>query len=416
MKTLKLKIFLLMAVIFLMNETALASIEITDARSTPDYWTNRNPNGDEIILDAQEISKLNAQIRGKDDYAADLYNYPQTISAASLKALIRKATDDIKINADYHKQAFTNRNYEAVTDSTVLYAVTLERVNLRLLPVGLTADNYDKLQGTAIDPAEPLAVLWESADGRFVFVQARNYFGWVEKIKLGFTHFNVWRTYVKPDNFIVVTSNKKFVNVGNKKILFQMGAVIPLSKTIEDGNFWTARIPVNEGGEFKQAIIKIAKDDTVHRNFLPCTTNNFIRQSFKFLGDVYGWGGLDNSVDCSAFTSDIYRSMGIEIPRDADRQEYAMPSVGNISAQYHDGRLAMLRQSPTGTLLLKPGHVMMLLGNDDNGTPIIIHAASSYYSYGEKVYVRKVLVSDTSYQNYYGDATIDTLTGLTFVK
>ena len=397
-----------------MSKTVFASIEITDARATPAYWIGRNPNGDEIILNAQEISKLNAQIRGKDVYAADLYNYPHTILAANLKALILKATDDLKINGEDYKKYFANRNFDAVTDSNVLYAVTLERVNLRLLPAGLTGDAYDKLQGTAIDPAEPLAVLWESADGQFVFVQARNYFGWVERMKLGFTSLGIWRTYVKPDNFIVVTANKKFVNVGNKKILFQMGAVIPLSKTIEDGEFWTARIPVNAGGEFKQAIVKIAKDDTVHRGFLPCTINNFIRQSFKFLGDVYGWGGLDNSVDCSAFTSDIYRSMGIEIPRDADRQEVAMPSVGNIAAQYHNGRIEMLRKSPTGTLLLKPGHVMMFLGNDDNGTPIIIHAASSYFNNGEKIYVRKVLVSDTSYQNYYGDATIDTLTGLTF--
>ena len=267
-----------------MSKSVFASIEITDARATPAYWIGRNPNGDEIILEAQEISKLNAQIRGKDVYAADLYNYPQTISAATLKSKIRKATDDLKINGEDYKKYFANRNFDAVTDSTVLYAVTLERVNLRLLPAGLTGDAYDKLQGTAIDPAEPLAVLWKSADGQFVFVQARNYFGWVEKMKLGFTSLGIWRTYVKPDNFIVVTANKKFVKVGNKKILFQMGAVIPLSKTIEDGEFWTARIPVNAGGEFKQAIVKIAKDDTVHRDFLPCTTNNFIRQSFKFLG------------------------------------------------------------------------------------------------------------------------------------
>ena len=412
----KLKIFLIMAVIFLMTETALASIEITDVRSTPDYWINRTTDGDEIILDAQEISKLNAQIRGKDDYAADLYNYPEKISAANLKALIRKATDDVEINFEDYKQYFANRNFDAVTDSNVLYAVTLERVNLRLLPAGLTGDDYDKLQGTAIDPAEPLAVLWESVDGQFVFVQARNYFGWVEKMKLGFTTLDIWRTYVKPDNFIVVTANKKFVKVGNKKILFQMGAIIPLSKKLDDGNFWIARIPVNADGEFKQSLVKIVKDDTVHRNFLPCTTNNFIRQSFKFLGDVYGWGGLDDSVDCSSFTSDIYRSMGIEIPRDADRQEYAMPSVGNISAQRHDGRLEMLRKIPTGALLLKPGHVMMLLGNDDNGTPIIIHAASSYFINGKSIYIKKVLVSDTSYKNYSGKSTIDALTSAIFLK
>lgn len=413
----KLKIFLVMVMIFFMSNKVFASIEITDARATPEYWLSRTVDGDKIILSAQEISRLNIQMRNKDDYAADLYNYPQKISAAQLKSRISQLIHIEKIKLEDYRQAAANRNYDAiVNDVTVEYAVTSERVNVRILPIDLTGDPYDIFQGTALDPAEAVAVLWESTDGQFVFVQSRNYFGWVEKNKLGFTTREIWRTYVKPDNFIVVTANKKYVNVGNRKILFQMGAIIPLSKKIEDGNFWTARIPVNEGSELKQTIVKIAKDETVHRNFLPCTTNNFIRQSFKFLGDVYGWGGLDNSVDCSAFTGDIYRSMGIEIPRDADRQQYAMPSIGDIAAQYHNGRLELLRTSPTGTLLLKKGHVMMLLGSDDNGTPIIIHAASSYYSGGEKIYVRKVLVSDTIYQNYYGDATIDTLTGLTFVK
>ena len=413
----KSKILLIVTVIFLISKIAFASIEITDARSKPDYWINKNSEGDEIILNAQQISALNAQIRNKDAYAADLYNYPQKISAATLKEKMHKLIVDAKVNIDDYSPSAANMNFDAViNDITVLYAVTLERVNLRLLPEGLTGDAYDKLQGTALDPAEPLAVLWESADGQYVFVQSRNYFGWVEKIKLGFMTRDLWRTYIKPDNFIVVTANKKFVTVGDKKILFQMGAVIPLSKTIEDGKFWTARIPVTEDGKFKQEIVKIAKDDTVHRNFLPCTTNNFIRQSFKFLGDVYGWGGLDNSVDCSSFTSDIYRSMGIEIPRDADRQKYAMPSIGNISVYRRNGRLELLRKCPAGALLLKPGHVMMFLGNDDNGTPIIIHAASSYYDGGKKIYIRKVLVSDLRYKNYLGDETIDVLTGVTYLK
>ena len=108
--------------------------------------------------------------------------------------------------------------------------------------------------------------------------------------------------------------------------------------------------------------------------------------------------------------------MGIEFPRDADRQEYAMPSIGNISVYRRDGRLDMLRKCPAGALILKPGHVMMFLGSDDNGTPIIIHAASSYYDGGKKIYIRKVLVSDLSYKNYLGDESIDVLTGVTYLK
>lgn len=408
---------LLAVVVFFMNEKAFAAMEITDERATPDYWTGKIFNGDAIILSAQEISRLNAQILRNDDYAADLYNYPQKISAATLKARITKATNDVDIDGENLGLAMSNINFDAISaDVNVKYAVTVERADVRILPISWQGDIYDPLQGTAIDPAEAVAVLWESSNGEFVFAQTRNYFGWIEKSKLAFTTREIWQTYIKPQNFIVVTANKKTVDVDGKKILFQMGAVIPLDKSIGEKNFWLAKIPVSDGGTLREVAIKISKDETVHKNFLPCTTNNFIRQSFKFLGDIYGWGGLQESVDCSAFTSDIYRSMGIEIPRDADRQEKLLPKVATINYQSYDERLGILRRSPTGSLLHKNGHVLMFLGKDDEGKPIAIHAASSYYLDDKKIYVRKVLVSALDYPNDYGVYTVEMLTGITFPK
>lgn len=406
---------LLIVVVILMNEKSFAAIEITDERATADYWTKKNLKGDEIILTAKEISNLNKIIRNHDDYSADLYNFPQKISAEMLKSRINKATDDVEI--DEEQFGMENRNFDEIPNEVkILYAVTLERADVRILPISWNGHVYDSLQGTAIDPAEAIAVMWESLDGKFVFAQSRNYFGWIEKNKIAFTTREIWQTYIKPKNFIVVTANKKTVEVDGKKILFQMGSVIPLEKNIEDKNFWLAKIPVKNGKNLREVTVKIPKDDTVHKNFLPCTKNNFVRQSFKFLGDVYGWGGLFESVDCSAFTSDIYRSMGIEIPRDADRQEEILPKIATIDTQNYAERLKILKKSPTGALLHKRGHVLMFLGNDDSGTPIAIHAASSYYIDEKKIYVRKILVSALDYPNDYGVKTVETLTGITFAK
>ena len=195
-----------------------------------------------------------------------------------------------------------------------------------------------------------------------------------------------------------------------------MGAKIPLESPEMQNNFWTARLPVIENNRLEEVTLRVSNDEKVSADFLPCTENNFINQGFKFWGDVYGWGGLDNSVDCSAFVQDIYRSMGINIPRDADMQEGCMPIFSVFNDVTHAEREDIARRAPVGALLFKPGHVMMKLGNDDNNTPIIIHAASSYFSGGQKIYVRKVMVSDLSYKNYAGIETLDDLTGIAYPK
>ena len=414
----KIQIFfvVLLLIFFMSTKSFAAGIEITDARSTPEYWIDRAADGNKLLFTYRQIDNLNAQILERDSYAADLANYPETISAADLKNKIEKISKDVKLEGSWSVMA--NRDLDSLNyNVNVRYAVTTERANVRILPQGLTGDRYDSIQGTALDPAEAVAVLWQSADGKFYFVQARYYFGWIASNILAFTDRETWLTYVQPENFVVVTNNKKFVNVNGKVIRFQMGAKIPLETAeLQDDNSWTARLPIIENDALKEVPVKILNDGNVSADFLEPTTNNFINQSFKFLGDVYGWGGLDNSVDCSAFVQNIYRSMGIEIPRDSDRQEGCMPIFAVFNNVSYSERLDIVKRAPTGALLFKRGHVMMKLGNDDNGTPIIIHAASSYYSGGNKIYIRKVLVSDTSYQGYYGNSTLEDLTGIAFPK
>lgn len=408
----------LLLIMLINNRTFAAGIEISDERATPEYWTAKNQDGDKLLFTYKQIDRLNAEMLKRDDYAADLKNYPETITATDLQKRIEKLTEDVRLVGS--QAVMANRNLIALTDSKISYAVTTERVNVRLLPQPPTGDKYDEIQGTALDPAEPVAVLWQSKDGKFSFIQAKYYFGWVNKNSLAFTDRATWLTYVEPKSFIVVTTNKKFVNVNGKIILFQMGAKIPLQNSQNTSqtqdNSWTARLPVIEDGKLKEVSAKVLNDGNVSADYLPCTTNNFIRQSFKFLGNVYGWGGLENSVDCSAFVQNVYRSMGINIPRDADRQEGCVPIWSVFNDVTHAERLDIIGRAPTGALLFKRGHVMMKLGNDNNGTPLIIHAASSYFSNGEKIDIRKVLVSDTSYRNAAGVATTDSLTGIAFPR
>ena len=117
-------------------------------------------------------------------------------------------------------------------------------------------------------------------------------------------------------------------------------------------------------GHLSEADVPIKADSTVNPGYLPCTPNNFVRQSLKFLGDVYGWGGMEESVDCSSFVQDVYRSMGILLPRDADQQELAMNHSVSLEGLNTDARYQKAAEAPVGALFFKPGHVMLYLGKD----------------------------------------------------
>ena len=421
---------------------AESTIAITDQRAASSYWENRTPNGDKILLTAQEIKKINRTMREKSSSLVDLASYNINKTAAEVKEMILTAQQDYRgeetpreaydangkqVPTEHYKNVQANCNLEALTGNiTGQYALVTERTNMRLLP---TADNYfddvtclhyDSLQATALDPAEPVIILHKSKDGAFAFCQARHYTGWVSLGALAVTDRQHWQRYVNPKDFLVVTANKKVVAVGGAwTVLFQMGSVIPLaSNKLQPHDTWLAYVPVEVNGVLSEATVKITDDDSVHKGFLPCTQNNFIRQSTKFLGDEYGWGGMDDSVDCSSFVADIYRSMGIELPRDADQQELAMPQSLKFEGLNTAQRFAKVKEAPVGALLFKPGHVMMYLGQDANGNPLVIHSASSYFTFDkgqkQKHYIRKVLVSDLHYQNGKAVETIDGLTSAGF--
>ena len=427
------KKFLLMAWVMLMMSAAVmaSTIEIGGERATPEYWLSAD--GDRVLLSASQIKTLNAQMRAKDFYSADLSKLPTQIAAEDVQTMLDKSDPE--------------GGYSVSAPVDVQYAVTVCRANIRLKPNRWNGDNYDDDQATALDPAEPVAVFISSRDEKYFFCRSRNYFGWIDRNEIAFTDREMWLTYVEPNEFLVVVDHKKTVDVKGRKVLFQMGAVIPLFQTTSykissndkikltpqginyniaipafpsigtnhTGSEWLARLPISIKGRLREVYVPIADDNSINNGWLPCTQNNFVRQAFKFLGDEYGWGGLNDSVDCSAFVGDVYRSMGIELPRDTGNQESVMPIVSVFNDVSSYMRQDIVKRAPVGALLFKRGHVMMKLGQDKNGTPLIIHAASSYVALGEKFYIRKVIVSDLHYRGVATTETIDQLTTISFV-
>lgn len=405
---------------------AEASPEITDTRATAAYWTQRNPQGDTVLLTREQVKAANEALRRRNDTLFDLASVSESVSGAEVRQRIEKVQaigdfDTAELPSLYkngsaltaYSYAFArkNCNLDALPErAETRYGVVTRRANLRLLPevagwFESAGDvHYDTLQATALDPAEPVAVLGDSYDKKFAFVRTRFYDGWLAKSDFAETDRATWESFVHPADFAVVTANKKTMENGaGESLLFQMGAKIPLAAGADGDK--VLLMPVSNNGTLQIKRRPAAFDATLHEGFLPCTENNFVRQGFRFLGDEYGWGGLDDSVDCSSFVGDVYRSMGIELPRDADQQAKSMANVIDLSGMGEADRLAALESCVPGTLLANNTHVMMYLGQDDAGTPIVLQSMSSWFSFGSdygKHYLRKVIASTATFLNFSG--------------
>jgi len=362
-------------------------------------------NGNAIIIDQQEVNALNKRMQS--DNMPDLQNYPAHISGEKLKSYLQEYEfdADLYVNGKLLTSAqladlAAGCNLDGVEEETnVKYGVVVQRTNLRSLPTDLKAflapsdKAFDMWQETAVDPAEPVLVLHYNEKRNFVYVQMRNYRGWLPTKGVALTNRDTWLKYVCPDKFAIVTDKLALLKADKVQLAFQMGSRIPT----EGKNLL---LPVRDAnGNLKIVKTYANYDDNLHAGYLPYTTNNLINQAFRFLGNPYGWGGLLDSVDCSSFVADVYRTVGVELPRNADEQEEA--NTGNamdLSALEGSEKLNAVNNLPPGSALFMPNHVMLYLGSKKD-RPYIIHALGSYgakSANGEymRVPVMKVVVSD----------------------
>lgn len=407
---------------------AAAGITSYPKLNMPGFWQGLAPNGDMEIMDAAQIKAFNEKIAEASPSVCRLTDYPKTVAADQLRSWLgagRSLEGDLyaggqTVSRQYKETLLSERNLAGIAaENTVSYGVTLRRANLRALPssAGLFTSpgdtDFDVLQETAVDPSEPLLCLHTSKSGAFYYVQIRNYRGWIAAKDIAVLPYQDWLLYASPKQFLVVTGSLLNVQAHGETLAYQMGAKIPLISSGQ--NSYTVRIPAKTAaGQAAALTAVIDKKAAVHNGFLPYTKNQIIAQSFEFLHAPYGWGGLKNSVDCSSFIADIYRTVGIELPRNADEQEqtagigYTLQSLGD------EEKLRALGRLQPGDALFFDGHTMLYLGMTNN-EPFIIHSLGSYTKHTpsgnlEKIRTMQVVVSGLSLTRYSGQTFLTALT------
>lgn len=410
------------------------------------FWINRMADPDDEVLDREGIEKFNTLICEKVDGVYDLQSYGDFLSGRKLRKFIsfyrvpeRVMYDKCgrEIPESFFEGAARNANLDGIREKNpVRYGIAVADIAFRSFPVDDGAFNtpgdreFDRLRQTGCTALEPVAVLHESRDRKWYFVQRYNYRGWTRKegVAIAEDKSQVF-DFVNAPEFLVALGKHVHTQYNPyecraSSLRFTMGARIPLQMDAPESvggqssaGSYPVRLAVRDGDGmlgFTDALIAATED--VHVGYLKYTAANVLRQVFKFLGDRYGWGDGFGGTDCSGTILNVYRTVGFLLPRNADKQE-CVPGIKYSfgSCATMEERDMLLLNGRPGAAIFMPGHVMMYLGCVE-GQPFMIH---DFHQYGRKsgdsyeaVPVNEVAVTSAHLPMVSGKPFIDAFTSL----
>lgn len=255
-------------------------------------------------------------------------------------------------------------------------AVTLKNTSLRGMPTtrprfsdpSLPGEGYpfDYLQHTALPPATPLLVTHVSRDGAWYLAESALTFGWLPAADVAFVDETLVGTFFSARLAAVV---KEHVAVSGAGITADVGAVFPMSGAAAQD----VLVPVRDGsGQARLARASLEADAAVPMP-MRMTPRNVAAVGNRFMGQPYGWGGLDGRRDCSALTHDLFVPFGLYLPRNSGSQAAAggMIPLGDLGGAQKEATI-LSQGVPFATLLWMKGHIMVYVGQW-KGHPAVFH-------------------------------------------
>ena len=372
----------------------------------PDYWVARQDQPDAVVLDRAAIAAQNARLLREDRATRDVSALPGTLDRERVRGWIEGLSsrptrtlygeDGREIPANVIDSWMQALQLDAVPASQpTRYGLVVHRADLRTFPTdtrvfGRAGDtDIDRLQESAFFPGTPVAIVHESGDGQWWFVVGDLYAAWIRKEHVAEGDKAQVFGYVRKAPYLVVTGAEiRTATTPDEPrvsdLQLDMGVRVPWLRE------WPGTRGVNGQAPYASYVVElpVRGDDgrleivpallprtaDVSPDYLPLTRANIIRQAFKFLGERYGWGHSYDARDCSGFVSEVYRSMGVTLPRNT-RDQSVSPALNRLAFDESDGddrRAPAMRDLQVGDLVYIPGHVMMALGHD-NGMPYVIH-------------------------------------------
>jgi hypothetical protein len=401
--------------------------DVREEMLNAEFWLKEDDY--KIIMNEEEIENFNFSTYqraikfDKEEVFLDLEKYPEELRKKRIREImeIENKAFELKQKKYYNRQGVqlsdkqkkliienSNPDYlenEVESDKKISFAVLVKRSSIKKYPTNIflaldeISRDLDINQLTALSVGTPCAVLAESKDQNWLFIQAKLYKGWVKKSSTAAAkNKEEALSYLKNERFLVVTESRIETEPNPfdrdiSNVVFQMGDKVPLLKneeipvSIPESNpqaqsaegCYAVWLPTRKkDGTLKLKKALIARSNDLNEGFLNYSRANIIKQAFKLLGERYGWGGLFNRRDCSRFIMDIYRTVGIELPRDSGSAQQKIAAGKRIEIKGElEARKMGLSQLEAGDPIYMKGHVVLYLGKSES-KHYLIHSASGY--------------------------------------
>ena len=384
------------------------------------HWIARWPDAERVTLDADAVAARNARLFEVDASVTDLARLPTAMTADDVRARVSRLSTlptaprwfaDGRLVAEADRQRWVAAVNLAALDPapaddaaepaagarTLGWALVTQRAPLRTFPTlervfsapGET--DLDRFQESAVFPGTPVAVLHASADGRWRFVIGATYAAWIPEGALAHTGRDTALGFAARATRVVLEPVARLAHTPEapavSNLALDMGVALPERRD------WPLTEAVNGQGALASHVVEVPtrgadggllmanallpRNEASHDGPLPASRANVLRQAFRFLGERYGWGHDYGSRDCSGFVSEVYRSVGLVLPRNT-RDQAVSPGFATHTPVTADWTRAQRRAAvdalQPGDLIYIPGHVVMVVGFDEHG-PWVIHDA-----------------------------------------
>lgn len=317
---------------------------VSPAMFSADYWMPENTDPDAVILSPDHISRRNRKILEK-------------LSPGSSPLDVRYGI--------------------CCRESAILYTPTRKMQT----DDGDPYSDENRFSGILVN--EPVWILDTSPDGQWFHIRTCYGNGWVLSEAVAVCRNRREWLEAQPGRGIplVVTASRLTLQAERTEpekepVSYSMGTLlrpIPAEqapKTVDDRFYfdnYVVKIPArNQDGLliWEYRLIPVSSD--VQTGYLPYTSRNVLRQIFKIQGNVYGWGDMYHSHDCSSYAMAVYRCFGFRLARNSHEQvKMPFPSV-NLRNMTIPEKMSVLDHALPGSILGFDGHIVLYLGHEKN--------------------------------------------------